>query len=144
MATLEEIAAGLIARLVTLTTDQYAVRGATEWGDPLNVSGNAGVAVVEYDGTTDAATDGDARDVMFKVTMLSSKSDDRSARQRLYAYCDSADTSTSVRSVVDGDDLGGLVDFAVVNSNTGLQEYRPGGDEAEAYLGVEFSVAVGA
>lgn len=143
MTTISDITDGLKARVETLTTTDYAVRGVTEWSGPIPASGNAVAVVVEYDGTTyDAAMGGQADDLAFKLTFLTPKVSDRTAKDRLYGFCDTAaGSATSVRAAVNGS-LGGVVAFATVRSNTGVQEYRPGGDEGPAYLGVEFVVAV--
>lgn len=143
MTTIDTIADALIARIHTLGTDDYAVRAVTEWSGPIQASGNAAAAVVEYDGNNEV-TMGDASDIRFKVTMLVPKVSDRTGRSRLYTFAGTADTSGSVRSAVNGT-LGGTVAFSTVTGDGGLREYAiGGGDEAAAnYIGIEFAVLVG-
>lgn len=136
MATITQIRTGIETQLVTLD----ALRVAQEWGDPINVSGNASVAVVEYAGATyDDAFSGQGDALLFGIILLVSKSSDRTGRDKLDAFCDpSPGSTTSIRTAVNGT-LGGLVAAATVASSGPYQEYTPG---EEAYLGTEFVVRV--
>lgn len=136
MATIDEIRIGIEAQLLTLDT----LRVAQEWGDPINVSGNASVAVVEYAGATyDDAFSGQGDALLFGIIALASKASDRAGRRKLDLLCDPEPTSTtSIRHAVNGN-LNGIVASAVVTTSSGYQEYSPG---EEAYLGVEFVVRV--
>jgi hypothetical protein len=144
LTTVDATAEALKTRIETLATSDYGVQGAFEWGDAIPVSGNRAVAVIEYDGNAEVAM-GDASDIRFKVTVLVSKSSDRVARSRLYAFAGPADTSDTIRAAVNGT-LGGLVAFATVTWDSGVREYAVGGgdDAAANYLGIEFAVLVGA
>lgn len=140
MATITEIRDALADQVETLD----AVRATKEWGEPINVSGTASVAVVEYDGTVyDSAMGGQGDALTYKITLLVGKVGDRSARGKLDVACDpTSGNTTSMRQAVNGR-LGGLVAFATVLSNTGYREYPIGpGDEAPRYLGAEFTVQV--
>lgn len=140
MTTIPEIRDALAARLDALD----GVRAAQEWGAPINVSGSAMVAVVEYDGAVyDSVMDGDGDLLTFKITVLASKVSDRAGRAKLDAACDPFPTSaTSVRAGVTGT-LGGEVAYAVVTAGTGYREYTVGvGEGAAQYLGAEFTVSV--
>lgn len=138
MATIAQIRDGIGTQLLTLD----GMRVAQEWGDPINVSGNASVAVVEYAGATyDDAFSGQGDALLFGIVVLVSKSGDRSGRDKLDAFCDpSPGSTTSIRNAVNGN-LGGIVPAAVVASSSPYQEYTPG-VETEAYLGSEFVVRV--
>jgi hypothetical protein len=143
LTTVDAAAGGLKTRVETLATSDYGVQGVFEWAGPMPVSGNRAVAVIEYDGNSQVTTDA-ATDMRFKVTMLVSKASDRVAVSRLYGFAGPADATGTLRSVVDGT-LGGLVDFAMVTGDAPLREYSLGtGEEAVAYLGIEFAVLVGA
>lgn len=138
MATIPQIRDGIGARLLALD----GMRVAQEWGDPINVSGNASVAVVEYAGATyDDAFAGQGDALLFGIIVLVSKSSDRSGRDKLDGFCDPSPTSTtSIRNAVNGT-LDGIVPAATVASSSPYQEYTPG-VETEAYLGSEFVVRV--
>jgi hypothetical protein len=136
LATITQIRAGIETRLVTLE----ALRVAQEWGEPINVSGNASAAVVEYAGATyDDAFAGQGDALLFGIILLVSKSSDRTGRDKLDAFCDPTPNSvTSIRTAVNGT-LGGLVAAATVASSGPYQEYSPG---ETPYLGTEFVVRV--
>jgi hypothetical protein len=135
--TLEDIGLAIGTAAETLE----GMRSQQEWGDTPNVSGSARVAVVEYDGTTyDSAFDGQASEVMFKVTVLAAGAE-RAARGKLLALCDPG-SATAFAAAVTGN-LGGLVSFCRVVSNTGLRDIRIGiGEESASFPGIEFVLAV--
>jgi hypothetical protein len=144
MATISAIRDGIATRLAALTTDAHAVRVVDEFGGSINVSGSASVAVVEYAGATyDSAFDGQGDALNFTVTLLVGKLSDRAGRLKIDALSDpTPNSTTSVRAAVTGN-LGGVVSFATVTTSSGYREYEIGtGPEAQAYLGVEFTVAV--
>lgn len=136
--TIPALRAELRVRLLTLP----AVEVAKEWGDKINVSGSRSVAVIEK-GTTeyDAAQRGQANWVGFTVHLLVSKDSDRTAIDKLDAFCDPTPSSTtSVRAAVNGPFADGY--FKVV-SDSEYREYPVGeGEAAPRYLGVAFTVQV--
>lgn len=138
MATIEEIREALAARVTQL--DGW--RAAQEWGEKINVSGSAGCGVIQYDGAQyNAAMDGQAHNLLFKVTFVAGKASDRAARKKLDALCDPTEGSaTSPRTVLDGR-LGDVVAFATVTASTGFREYGPDEDPS---LGIEFLLEVAA
>lgn len=137
MATIAAIRDALATRLETLD----GVRAAQEWAGPINVSGAASVAIVEYAGTDYLTTLRQAScAVNFKVTMLVSKVSDRAGRDKLDAFADpSPESTTSIPSAVNGP-LGGVVAYATVVESSEYREYMV---DEQAYLGSEFIIAVG-
>lgn len=141
MADLEDIGAALGAAVETLG----GIRVQQEFGTSPNVSGNALVAVVEYDGTTyDLAFGGAAADLQYKLIVLGGQGSERATRKRLLALCDpTPGAATAVATVLGGTNLGGVVSSCRLVSNTGLQDFNlAGGDAAPTYPGVEFVVMV--
>lgn len=151
MADLEEIGDAIGAALATIAgvppglTEATNIRVQQEFGKAPNVSGNALVAVVEYDGTTyDIAFGGAATDANYKITVLGPQGSERATRKRLLALCDpTPGSATAVASVLAGTRLGGVVAICRLVSNSGLRDYNlDGGEAAPTYPGVEFMVSV--
>jgi hypothetical protein len=85
VADLETIGAAIGTAVETLGE----IRIQQEFGTAPNVSGNALVAVVEYDGSTyDVAFGGAASDVNYRLTVLGGQGSERATRKRLLALCD--------------------------------------------------------
>lgn len=151
MPDLEDIGDAIGARIQTIAgippglTEATNLRVQQEFGDSPNVSGSALVAVVEYDGTTyDAAFNGDAAEVNYKITVLGGQGSERATRKRLLALADPTPRSaTSIAAAVNGSSLGNVVSSCRVVSNSGLRDYNlAGGEAAPTYPGIEFTVAV--
>lgn len=151
MADLEDIgdaigaALGTIAGIPAGLTEATNIRVQQEFGTAPNVSGSALVAVVEYDGTTyDSAFGGAACEVNYKIVVLGGQRSERATRRRLLALCDpTPGSTTSIASVLDGTNLGGVVASCRLVSNTGLQDFNlSGGEAAPTYPGIECAVAV--
>lgn len=141
MPTLEDIGEALAGVIETLP----GIRVQQEFGKSPDVSGNALVAVVEYDGTTyDQAFHGAATDVMYKVSVLGSQGSERATRKKLLALADpTPGSATSLAAAVNGSSLGGVVSGCRVVSNTGLMDFNlSGGEGAPTYPGIEFVLAV--
>lgn len=140
MPDLEEIGEAIAAAVETLE----GLRTQQEFGDAPNVSGNALVAVVEYAGTTyDSAYGGQAVEVNYKLVVIGASGSERATRKKLLALCDPTQNSaTSIATAVTGN-LGAVVSFCRVASNTGLQDLTIGaGEGAQTYPGIEFTLAV--
>lgn len=140
MPDLEDIGDAIGVRVQSLD----GIRVQQEFGEAPNVSGNALVAVVEYDGTIyDSAYGGQAAEVNYKLVVLGGSGSERATRKKLLALCDPTQGSaTSIANAVTGD-LGGVVSFCRVVSNTGLQDLTIGtGEAAATYPGIEFTLAV--
>jgi hypothetical protein len=138
--TLEEIGDAIGVQVQTLA----GIRVQQEFGDVPNVSGNALVAVVEYDGTTyDSAYEGQAAEVNYKLVVLGAAGSERATRKKLLDLCDpTRGSATSIASAVTGN-LGGVVTFCRVASNSGLQDLTIGsGEGAQTYPGIEFVLVV--
>jgi hypothetical protein len=141
MPTLEAIGAALATVIGTLD----GIRVQEEFGTAPNVSGNALVAVVEYDGTVyDQAFNGTATDVTYKVSVLGGQGSERATRKKLLALADpSPGSATSLAAAVNGSSLGNVVSGCRVVSNTGLMDFNlAGGEAAPTYPGIEFTLAV--
>lgn len=141
MADLEEIGDALATVIGTLA----GIRVQEEFGTAPNVSGNALVAVVEYDGTVyDQAFNGAATDVMYKVSVIGGQGSERASRKKLLALADPTPGSASSLAVaVNGSSLGNVVSGCRVVSNTGLMDFNlSGGEAAPTYPGIEFTLAV--
>lgn len=138
MATIQQIREAIGERLLTLD----GMRVAQEWSDPINVSGNALVAVVEYAGASyDDVFNDQGHAILFGIVVLASKSgpDDRSGKDKIDSLNDPTPGSTTcLRRPVNGN-LGGIVASATVRSSSEYKEYTPGD---VPYLGCEYVVAV--
>ncbi len=138
MATISQIRAAIGERLVALD----GMRVAQEWGDPINVSGNAMVAVVEYAGATyDDVFDDQGHAILFGIVVLATKSgsDDRVGKDKIDDLNDPTPGSTTcLRRAVNGN-LGGIVASATVRTSSEYKEYTP---DDIPYLGCEYVVAV--
>ncbi len=137
MATLKQIRTAIAERLNTLD----GVRAAEEWGDKINVSGNAVAAIVQKGPSTyDSVMSSEGDGTRVTIVCLAGRPSERAARDKLDALCDlDPDSATSVRNAVNGT-LGGLVAWCTVESDS---EYRDYDVFEHQYLGVEFVVAVG-
>jgi len=139
MPTLEDIGDAIGEAVATLE----GLRIQQEWGSVPNVSGSTLVGVVEYDGTNyDSAYGGQAAEVNYKITIVGSSASERATRKKLLALCDPTPGASGIAGAVTGN-LGGLVSFCRVVSNTGLRDFNlTGGEGAPTYPGIEITVAV--
>lgn len=137
MATLAEIRSAVATALETLE----GVRAAEEWGDTINVSGNAVAAIVQKGPSTYDSVMSDQGDgTTVTITCVAGRASERAARVKLDALCDlDPDSTTSVRNAVNGT-LGSLVAWCTVQSDSEYREYEINDGQ---YLGVEFVVGIG-
>lgn len=135
----------LLSQIRTAVADALetldGVRAAEEWGDTINVSGNASAAIVQKGPSTYDSVMGDQGDgTTITIVMVAGRASERVARVKLDAFCDlDPDSTTSVRNAVNGT-LGGLVAWCTVQSDSEYREYEI--NEGQ-YLGCEFTVGIG-
>lgn len=135
MSNVGDIRTTLRTRLETLPR----IRVADEIPGAATVTGQADGAVISYTGTTYMLdTQGNALRT-FTVTILTGLVSDRSAIDRLDAYCD-VDGATSIYTVLSSAIANVAHDVRVI-SDSGHATFTVGsGAEAADYLGTEFSV----
>jgi hypothetical protein len=120
------------------------LRAQQEWETAPNVSGEAAVAVITFDGATYDTVMGGAPaagahgdDLTFDVIVCVPKT--QAGRKRLDALVDPDPDSTTSLRVNLSPTLGGAVSVAEVRTASGYREYGP---ESQPMLGCAFAVGI--